>query len=402
MTSTALKAVSPTTDLIRAKFTALRVALCSEILEADERVDGAMVALVAGQHLAMIGPPGTAKTYLYTRLAKRITGTRNYHELMRKTMPPELVFGTQSIVAMKNDEPVRFITTGMLPEADLACLDEFPRTSDAINNGLLMILNEREFKNGAETVHVPLSTAFLCANSLPTGDVEHDLEAFWDRVVMRFMVEFPADRATWRAIIAMRHESNPAALLDWSEVLTAQSEASALPVTDECIDAIDEIRFRLHAEGILVTPRRCRQAQYVCAAWAWLQGASEVRAEHGEMLSHMLWDVPEQRAVVDRIVSEVVSPELRKARTIADTVQGFDETLKAVLAKDMASRTAEVNELFDKFGAQREELDSFIPTIVGARAQRTADAASRQLDAMQIQLVDGMGVKLSNLRNLRS
>lgn len=399
--STATLAVAPSTDTtVWAKFTALGQALRTEVLEADERIDGALTALVAGEHIAMIGSPGTAKTYLYVRIVKRITGVRSYRELMRKTMSPDLVFGAQSIVAMKNDEPVRFVTTGMLPEADMALLDEFPRTSDAINNGLLTILNEREFKNGEDMLPVPLKTAFLCANTLPVGEAEHDLEAFWDRVVMRFIVDLPVDRATWRAIARLRPEPNPAPLLDWSDVLAAQEAARALPITDECFDAIDEIRFRLLAEEhIVVTPRRIQQAQYVCAAWAWLQGADEVRAEHGEILSHMLWDQPEQRAAVDRIVAEVVSPDLRLAVTISDTVQAFEEPLAETLAMDAASRTGQVNELLDKFLAQREELDEFVPRATG-RALRIAEAASAHLDSMQMQLVAAMGVNLKQLKGL--
>lgn len=408
--SSTLRAVTPSpTEALRAKFVTLGQVLRTEVLEADERIDGALTALVAGQHMAMIGPPGTAKTYLVLRLWKRITGSRNYQELMRKTMTPELVYGSQSILAMKNDEPVRFIIEGMIPDSDMALLDEFPRTSDAILNGLLMILNEGIFKNGSTLIECPLSTAFLCANSLPTGEVEHDLEAFWDRVVMRFYVEQPVDRETWRALARMRPDPNPEPILDWSDVLAAKDQARALPITDECIDAIDEIRVRLHSESIQMTGRRMAQAQFVCAAWAWLQGADEVRAEHGEMLAHMLWDTPDQRGAVDRIVAEVVSPALRQAVAITDAIQEFDEKMGELLITEPKTgkvivdpaRTPEVNELFAKMVAQREELDAFVPTVTG-RALRTAEAADRQLDAMQQRLVGSMGVDLKSLRGLRS
>ena len=372
------------------------------MLESEDRIDGALTCLVAGQHIAMIGPPGTAKTFLYLRILKRLTGARSFTELMRKTMPPEAVYGTPSIVAMKNDDPARFITTGMLPEADLALLDEFPRTSDAINNGLLMILNEGLFKNGADVIEVPLSTAFLCANSLPIGESEHDLEAFWDRVGLRFIVDMPKDRQTWLRIAMMEIDPNPAAILDWSEIVAAKAEAKALPCSAELAEAVVEIQQRLlHEEQIVITPRRVGQAKDICRAWAWLQGATEVLPVHAEMLTHMFWEHPDQRVAVERIVSEVASPQLRTAVTIADTVQAFDARLREVLAMDVVGRAGDVSELFDKFAAQREELDEWLPQMEG-RALRTAEAASRHLDQLQMILVEqGVGVKLKSIKGLR-
>lgn len=407
MTMTATPTSTPTPDAdqvdcgttLHAKFIQLRDALRGEVLEADDRIDGALIALVAGEHMAMIGPPGTAKTFLVDRLVMRIADVGFFSELMRKTMPPETVYGQVSIKGMKEDE-WRYVTKGFLPEADLALLDEFVRTSDAINNGLLTILNERRFRNGADMMACPLSTAFLCANSLPIGESEHDLEAFWDRVVMRFIVELPKDRATWKAIARMRHDPNPAVVMSWADVLEAKAQARALPVTEAAFDAIDDIRLKLAEVGITMSPRRCRQAQFVAAAWAWLQGAPEVLPEHCEQLAHMLWDEPEQRAEVERRVSVVVAPGYHEALDLSDGVQELIARMEAALVRTTSDRISVLNEIHDKSVDHKDDITRFLETATG-RAARTASAALRQLTTAQFRMMDvGYGVNLAELMEL--
>lgn len=385
------------TITLQDKFHELGQALRGEILEAGDRIDGALIALVAGEHMAMIGPPGTAKTFLVDRLVCRISGLNYFSELMRKTMPPETVYGQVSIKGMKEDE-WRYVTKGFLPEADLALLDEFARTSDAINNGMLTILNERRFRNGADMMACPLSTAFLCANSLPIGEAEHDLEAFWDRVVMRFQVDLPKDRSTWKAIARIRHEANPAVVLTWDEVLAAKAAARKLDVTDATYDAIDEIRLKLAEIGISMSPRRLRQAQFVAAAVAWLEGADAVRPEHCEPLTHMLWEVPEQYVDVEKIVTTVVAPGQREAIELADATQELIDIIEAVLLEpDKDARMSRLGETHDKAIEQHSDLDVFLTSATG-RAKLTAEASLRHLVEVQRRAVlQGYGVDLDEL-----
>ena len=47
----------------------------------------------------------------------------------------------------------------MLPEADVAFLDELLNANSAILNSLLLVLNERVFRRGRETRKLPLLMA---------------------------------------------------------------------------------------------------------------------------------------------------------------------------------------------------------------------------------------------------
>ena len=71
-------------------------ALDEELLERAAAVRLAVLAPLAGQHLLLVGPPGTAKTML----AKRVTelcDARLFSTLLTKFSTPEDVFGPLSL-----------------------------------------------------------------------------------------------------------------------------------------------------------------------------------------------------------------------------------------------------------------------------------------------------------------
>ncbi len=69
-------------------------------------------------------------------------------------------------------------TTGLLPEAHVAFLDQIFKTNPAILNALLSVLNERSFYNAGQPVRVPLCMCFGACGSTPG---EEDLWVLYDR-----------------------------------------------------------------------------------------------------------------------------------------------------------------------------------------------------------------------------
>src|SRR5215831_13351156 len=78
----------------------------------------------------------------------------------------------------------------MLPEADVAFLDEVFLGSTAILNTLLTILNERRFRRGHTQLQCPLRVCVGAANGLPDDEA---LSAFADRFLIHVFVEPLAD-----------------------------------------------------------------------------------------------------------------------------------------------------------------------------------------------------------------
>src|SRR5262245_57677214 len=225
-TSLNLASIKPSLD----KLQTLERELAASLIERDEVIRASLVALLARQHLVVLGPPGTAKSALVTELANRISpqngaGLRNFAYLMTRFTTPEELFGPVSVSGLKRDE-YRRITAGKLVEAELVFLDEIFKASSAILNALLKIANERVFHNGGQEMHVPLISLFGASNEMPQGN---ELEALWDGFLMSFRVGYVSDTGIAKSIrdVAAKHNchnsngSQPLTLLQ-SELIALQ------------------------------------------------------------------------------------------------------------------------------------------------------------------------------------
>src|SRR5262249_20863837 len=124
------------------------------LVEREAVVQLVGLCAVAGEHLLVIGPPGTAKSEAVRRVARALGGKYFEYLLGRFTEPSE-VFGPVDLRRLK-EGVVETQTEGMLPEADIAFLDEVFLGSTAILNTLLGILNERTFRRGHTRMSCPL------------------------------------------------------------------------------------------------------------------------------------------------------------------------------------------------------------------------------------------------------
>src|SRR6201992_2955135 len=100
----------------------------------DEVVDLIALASVAGEHLFLYGPPGTAKSALIRQFALAVRG-RYFEYMLTRFSEPNEVFGPIDIVRLR-EGTVATVTTGMLPEAELVFLDELFNADSAILTNL--------------------------------------------------------------------------------------------------------------------------------------------------------------------------------------------------------------------------------------------------------------------------
>src|SRR5688500_1575642 len=81
-----------------------------------------LVAALAGEHLVLIGPPGTAKSAL-ARTFSKLCDAQYFEYLLTRFTEPNELFGPVDIAAFR-EGTYRRKTAGMLPEGEIVFLDE--------------------------------------------------------------------------------------------------------------------------------------------------------------------------------------------------------------------------------------------------------------------------------------
>src|SRR3954453_7619001 len=150
----------------------------------DEVVDLIALAVLAGEHLFLFGPPVTAKSALIRQFAQAVQG-RYFEYMLTRFSEPNEIFGPIDIAQLREGRVVT-VTTGMLPEAEVVFLDELFNANSAILNNLLTVLNERVYRRGIETHRLPLLSLFSASNHLPDDEA---LRALFDRFLLRCHVD---------------------------------------------------------------------------------------------------------------------------------------------------------------------------------------------------------------------
>src|SRR6266542_2166206 len=134
-------------------FQQLRSELMARFPERKEVIDGALAAVLAGEHVLLLGPPGTAKSALARAIAQAFGGIY-FERLLTKFSTPEELFGPISLKALEQDRFKR-VLTGKLPEAQFAFIDECFKANSAILNSLLTLVNERLYHDDGAPLNVP-------------------------------------------------------------------------------------------------------------------------------------------------------------------------------------------------------------------------------------------------------
>jgi MoxR-like ATPase len=300
---------APAPDPARETFAAARHAMSAALIERDDEVDLVLAALVAREHVLLVGPPGCAKSLLLDSVMAWAGGTK-FAVLLTKFSVPEEVVGPVSLSGLKADKFVR-ITAGKLPEAEFAYLDEVFKASSAILNTLLRVLNERTFDRGDGTVlRCPLRLCVAASNEWPSPETGKELGALFDRFLFRRavrpVVTHPGrQRLLWDA----DHCPKFAGTVTPAECDAAHAAAMSLPWSAAGREALEAVIRELAKEGVRPGDRRQKKAVAAARAAAWLAGAEEVGPEHLEVLASVLWDDPvEQPDVCARVIARVANP----------------------------------------------------------------------------------------------
>lgn len=327
---------------LHGRIKALRDALTDGLYEKDEAVRLALLTAIAGESIFFLGAPGCAKSMIARRAVQafKADGDKKvqfFETLLNQFSTPEEVFGNISLKALNGElagqngkEEYRRLTENMIPEADIAFLDEIWKASPAILNTLLTIINERKFHNGSKVMNVPLKAIFAASNELPARN--KGLEALYDRFIMRLPVAYVQSEDSFFEMIdasassdfelpdeAKKLQITNEELKDWKKKIDnvslseeAKSVISAVrkeltgrnnKLAEENKDAKnDEWQHELFE----VSDRRWKKIAHILKASAFLNGRSSVDLMDCSLIEYCIWGTEKQQEVSREIVESCI------------------------------------------------------------------------------------------------
>ncbi|MFO0680527.1 MAG: AAA family ATPase [Sandaracinus sp.] len=317
---------------LKKKIQRLRDAMLDGLVDRDEPVRLMLAAMLAGEHMLLLGPPGTAKSELARRLHGTVGGAY-FERLLTRFSVPEELFGPLSLRELENDRYVRRVD-GYLPTASVAFIDEVFKANSAILNALLTVLNERLFDNGASRERIPLVSLVGASNELPKGE---ELAALYDRFLVRYQVgSVTAERFAEMALAGDGEWTKPAEAdrLSEADLAAVRSGASATAIPTEVADLLRSLREAAPSLGLSVSDRRWKKIVKLLRTVALVDGRDEVTRWDFWVVSHCVWTTPEQRPAVQEWyekqlgVDASATPD-RTRRVIAAVSEGLEEMKRA-------------------------------------------------------------------------
>lgn len=348
--------------------------------ERSEVIAGLLTALVAGEHVLLLGRAGTAKSEL-TEAVCDAFGLKVFKTLCHRHQSLDEIMGPWDLDAIKEGKYVRR-TSHYLPEADLAILDEGFRAAPSLLNALLRALNERSYMQDGEMVSMPLRSVVLTANDLP--DEQDGLGAFHDRFLFRFEVKRLSSHENVREALISRIEMDvhgvPAEALD-----VLREQASKVEMSLDAADAVVAIRDELEAADVIVSDRRWSKAVRALRAQAAINMRPKVSSARLRMLEDMLWERPEQRQIVREAVRKHVAKWIRDldaAAANAERVAGAIES--ACKHKKRGERLTALDSCITELRALKDLTDKICQQGKDARVE--ADGTLRRITQLHEQI----------------
>lgn len=309
--------------------------LNSGLVEREEHIKLALLTLISGENLVLIGPPGTAKSEISRRLAQVLKNGEYFEYLLTKFTTPEELFGPLSIEELKKDNFNRK-TAGYLSSSNIAFLDEIFKANSSILNSLLTLVNEKIFHNGSKKEKSKLYSIISASNELPTNEPE--LEALYDRFLTRIIVDYVSDEGLEELIDADGEfeglEEEVKFTLSELENLSNKFSEVAIPenVKKVLINIKKELDMHFKNEDVVeeiaekVSDRRFKKSIKILKAAAYTNMREEVSILDASLLVHIFWNKPENIDIVKNIVMKNLSViQANNAMKLEHTYRGWHD-----------------------------------------------------------------------------
>jgi len=213
-------------EIARERLKGVENALNSIVVGHEEFTKALMLATVAGEHLVVIGPPGTAKSYAVRAFAQ-LLNAKFYSYLLTKFTSYDELFGTVDVTALAKGEFRR--NWSKIVSSDFVFFDEIFKANSAILNALLSLLQERIIYDpmSGQAISTQLWTAVGASNETPE---DPELVALYDRFAIKVFIDYLSDDAALLRAIQARWLSanNPKPVASMDDIKTLNNFALSL------------------------------------------------------------------------------------------------------------------------------------------------------------------------------
>ncbi len=354
--------------------------MCEYFKEREELVKLLILAVLSKQHVYILGPPGTAKSAIARAIASHFDA-KYFEWLVTRFTTPEELFGPIDLTALEKGEYKR-ITANKLPEAEIAFVDEIFKANSAILNSLLSIINERIYHDGGMTVKVPLNTLIAASNELPED--EKELAALYDRLLIRYVVEYIKNDGNFEEMLKKNGKYTPKTKIAKDELKVMQEHVAKVDISP-ILPTIVELRRNFRENGIIVSDRRFKQAIAVIKAHAFFHGRNAAATDDLRVLQHIMWDSPEQMRTVRSVIMDVVDPFARKVIEYKDIINDYKNKLQGKIDP------TEVQEIMAKLKVIESEIKELSKMALSSgRDTAELDEILDEIQSLKVSMLDKM------------
>jgi MoxR-like ATPase len=263
--------------------------------------------------------------------------------MLNKTSDPSEVFGPFSVKEMENDKFMR-ITTGKLPEAHIAFMDEVFKSNAPTLNALLTIMNEHIFYNDGKPQPVPLISMFGASNEPPEDET---LDAMYDRFIFRMNVNYIHDPSNKKRMHSNYIDDRAGLLglaqkttITLAELQTLQQAAKNVRVPKDIINRFVRLIADLDRQAIHVSDRRQNECFKVMQGSAVLRGSNTVGLDDFRSLVYVLWEKEEHIPIIESAILKMVNPYDDRFKELKDNFGQVKSDIEGITDASMKSKKA--------------------------------------------------------------
>jgi MoxR-like ATPase len=320
----------------------------------ENMVRALLIATVAGEHVVVIGPPGTAKSYTI-RLLSNLLNARFYSYLLTRFTSYDELFGTVNILELSKGQYVR--NWSAIVSSEFVFLDEIFKANSAILNALLSLLQERIIYDpmSGQAIATNLWTAVGASNETPE---DPELQALYDRFAVKVFIDYLDNDAQILGALQARwlSSNNLTAVASMQDVKILNEYAIKLFVAK--VKDLGEIYKLYHlnvtplvkglrSKGVIVSDRTIiEKLPRLFAGYLALYGVTQDNIVNGiyDLIVFMARNRDEVNAInkaIEEALGEVseLAKKLEKAKELvkAGNLQGAKEELQNLLNTDINS-----------------------------------------------------------------